>query len=233
LFSQLLSISQLSHDYNRMTVLSDINLQIYENEIIGLIGTNGAGKTTLMSCIAGFTIPKQGIITLSPNKKLREVLFYLPDDVCLYPELQVKQVLALFSAAFKQQESLSEKIATELDLIPVYCKKVGSLSKGYRRRLLLSIALLSPQPLLLLDEPFDGLDLHQVHSVIKLLHNLRSQGRTLFLSIHQLNDAERICERFIFLSEGKLLAQGTLTKLREQTGLTENSNLEEIFLALI
>jgi ABC-2 type transport system ATP-binding protein len=110
-------------------------------------------------------------------------------------------------------------------------KTVTSLSKGFRRRLLLLIGLLSPQPLLLLDEPFDGFDLRQTLGVMELLRETLS-GRTLLLSIHQLTEAEKICDRFILLNTGSVAASGSLNQLREQAGLT-TGGLEEVFLATV
>jgi ABC-2 type transport system ATP-binding protein len=108
---------------------------------------------------------------------------------------------------------------------------VAALSKGYRRRFLLALALLTPQPLLLLDEPFDGLDPRQTQSVMALLRDVRQGQRTLLLSIHQLTDAERICDRLMRLAAGRLLGIGTLDELRRQAELPAGT-LEEVFLAL-
>jgi ABC-type multidrug transport system ATPase subunit len=119
----------------------------------------------------------------------------------------------------------------DLSLGPALGKRVSALSKGNMQRLLIALALMSPQPLLALDEPFDGLDLHQTQAMMGILRGLRSQKRTLLLCIHQLNDAERMCDRFLLLSAGRLVGVGTLAELRTQTGLTAGS-LEEIFLAL-
>jgi ABC-type multidrug transport system ATPase subunit len=99
------------------------------------------------------------------------------------------------------------------------------------QRLLIALALMSPQPLLALDEPFDGLDLHQTRAMMSILRNLRAQSRTLLLCIHQLVDAERICDRVLLLSQGRIIGVGTLDELRAATGLL-NGSLEEIFLAL-
>ena len=110
-------------------------------------------------------------------------------------------------------------------------KRVNALSKGNMQRLLIALALMSPQPLLALDEPFDGLDLHQTRAMMSILRNLRAQSRTLLLCIHQLVDAERICDRVLLLSEGRIIGVGTLDELRAKTGLPSGS-LEEIFLAL-
>ena len=109
--------------------------------------------------------------------------------------------------------------------------RIGSLSKGERRRVLLALGLLTPQPLLMLDEPFDGLDLRQTRDVMTLLKAQAASGRTLMLSIHQLIDAGRVCDRLVLLSAGRVVGEGTLAELQFRTKLPE-AGVEEIFLAL-
>jgi ABC-2 type transport system ATP-binding protein len=108
---------------------------------------------------------------------------------------------------------------------------VGTLSKGERKRVMLALGLLTPQPLLLLDEPFDGLDLRQTRDVMSLLRRETASGRTLMLSIHQLVDAERVCDRVVLLNNGTTVAEGDFAMLRAQANL-KDGGLEEIFLAL-
>lgn len=227
----LLSVSGLTRRFQAVTALDNVNLDVRQGEILGLIGPNGAGKTSLMSCIAGLEFPQQGDIRFPRGGSARDTLFYLPDDLQLYPELRVRKAMELFAAAFGQTKATASQVGEALGLTAVSHKRAGSLSKGYRRRLLLGIALLAPQPLLMLDEPFDGLDLHQIRAVVALLRDLPGQGRTLFLSIHQLNDAERVCDRFALLAEGRLLAAGSLPELRKQAGM-DRGTLEEVFLEL-
>jgi ABC-2 type transport system ATP-binding protein len=109
--------------------------------------------------------------------------------------------------------------------------RVSSLSKGELKRSLLAFSLLTRHELLLLDEPFDGLDLRQTRDVMTLLQKQASGGRTLFLSIHQLVDASRVCDRVVLLSAGKVVGEGTLEELKAKAGLSEGG-LEEVFLAL-
>ena len=117
-----------------------------------------------------------------------------------------------------------------LELVPVLGKRVAELSKGYRRRLLLALALLTPQPILILDEPFDGFDLRQTLHVMDLLREVAAE-RALILSIHQLKDAERICDRLLLLDAGRRLGFGTLAELAAQSG-SQSGDLEEVFLGL-
>jgi ABC-type multidrug transport system ATPase subunit len=229
--SAAIAVTDLTRRYGGVRALDRVTLTLNQGEVLGLIGPNGAGKTTLIRCIAGFETPDEGQVEIADGRALRDALFYLPDAVTPYPELTVKRILSLFAAAFGAEAGAASRVQTALQLGPVAAKCAGALSKGYRRRLLLAIALLSYQPVLLLDEPFDGLDLHQVRAVADLLRTLTTQGRSLVVSVHQLTDAERVCDRFALLAEGRLLAQGSLDELRTRAGV-ERGGLEEVFLAL-
>jgi ABC-2 type transport system ATP-binding protein len=118
-----------------------------------------------------------------------------------------------------------------LGLAPLLNAPLGTLSKGQRKRALLAIGLLSPQPILLADEPFEGLDLRQTREVAATLRAHAARGRTLFLSIHQIADAGRIGDRFVLLSGGRVRGEGTLPELERLAG-TQHQGLEEVFLAL-
>jgi ABC-type multidrug transport system ATPase subunit len=118
-----------------------------------------------------------------------------------------------------------------LGLAPVLRKRVLALSKGYARRVMLALALITPHPLLLMDEPFDGFDLRQTREIMGLLRQVAAQGRTLVLAIHQLVDAERVCDRFVLLADGRLRGIGSLDELRSRTGQAA-AGLEDVFLAL-
>ena len=136
---------------------------------------------------------------------------------------------------FNGRHHLREEVEERLDIHPLLDATIGSLSKGQRKRALLAIGLLMPQPLLLADEPFDGLDLRQSRDVAQTLRSYASVGRTMFLSIHQIKDAARVCDRFILLSGGSILGEGTLDELASLAatrGAPATGDLEEVFLAL-
>ena len=118
---------------------------------------------------------------------------------------------------------------------PLLDSTIGSLSKGQRKRALLAIGLLMPQPVLLADEPFDGLDLRQSRDVAQTLRSYASAGRTMFLSIHQIKDAARVCDRFVLLSGGTIRGEGTFDELAvagRRRAARATGDLEEVFLAL-
>ena len=232
----LLRVEKLAKEIGGSDILLDISFDIRENEILGLIGPNGAGKTTLIECLANLRPRTAGTFyegsEAPPSWDPTQLMFYLPNGVAPYAELYTIEVLTLFGRLFEVEPARWERIIVDdLSLGPVLQKKVAALSKGNLQRLLIALALMSPQPLLALDEPFDGLDLHQTQAMMDILRDLRASRRTLLLCIHQLHDAERICDRLLLLSGGRVVAIGTLDELRAQAILPGGS-LEEVFLAL-
>jgi ABC-2 type transport system ATP-binding protein len=159
---------------------------------------------------------------LTPAQR-RDALFYMPDGITPWPDQTVGWVLSFSAAAQGGQADAVPDARRQLALENLQHRRVGTLSKGQRRRLLLALALLTPQPLLLLDEPFDGLDLRQTRDVSALLRRVAASGRTLLLSIHQLSDAMKVCDRLVLLSDGLVVGEGTLAELQAHAGLPQAS----------
>ncbi len=231
----ILRVAALSKRYGDQPVLSDVSFDVHAGEVLGLIGPNGAGKTTLLEALAGLIPVDAGELRWHgapvPIGRRREMIFYLPDGLRPWADEFAVRVLEFFAAAHgRTQDDLAEAIES-VGLTPVLRKRVLALSKGYARRLMLALALLTPQPLLLMDEPFDGFDLRQTRDVMGLIRRVAAAGRTLVLAIHQLGDAERVCDRFVLLAGGTVRGVGTLDELRAQTGL-QSAALEDVFLAL-
>jgi ABC-2 type transport system ATP-binding protein len=227
----LLTVQHLGRRFGRYPALADVSFEIAPHHIVGLIGPNGSGKTTLLECLVGLQPRDRGTVSTAGGAAVRDVAFYVPDDVSPFADLYTSEVLAYFGSVYGVDPARRVALAERLGLGPALATRVRALSKGNRRRLLLAVGFLAPHPLLLLDEPFNGLDLYQTRAMMGLLRELRAAGRTLVLSIHQLVDAERICDRFLLLSAGRLVGQGSLTELRERSGLP-NGSLEDVFLAL-
>jgi ABC-2 type transport system ATP-binding protein len=231
----LLRVDTINKQYADQVVLADVAFDIQLGEIIGIIGPNGAGKTTLLEALAGILPAETNDIywhgrSMPPSRR-REAIFYLPDGVRPYQDQPVTRVLSFFADVYCRSADEIAGTIESVGLTPVLQKRVHSLSKGYGRRLMLALGLLTPHPLLLMDEPFDGFDLRQVREMVGVLRDGAAKGRTLVLAIHQLMDAERICDRFILLTDGRVRGVGTLNDLRARTGIP-TGNLEDIFLAL-
>jgi len=134
---------------------------------------------------------------------------------------------------FNGRVHLRDEVIERLELGPLLDTPIGSLSKGQRKRTILGVGMLTPHPVLLADEPFDGLDLRQTREVGAALRAHAATGRTLFLSIHQIADAARVCDRFVLLSAGRVCAEGTIEELAARARPGEiPASLEDLFLAL-
>ena len=250
----MLQATNLTKRYGRLTALNDVSFSVREGEVLGLIGPNGSGKTTLFECLGG-VLPLDGGTVLQNGQPLTardraSALFYLPDGIAPWPSQTVRWALDFVQQFFQgtatsptrnvrypapiPAPSLAEVIE-QLDLEVILDATIASLSKGQRKRALLAIGLLIPRPILLADEPFEGLDLRQSRDVARTLRAHAAGGRTMFLSIHQIGDAARVCDRFVLLSGGRVCGEGTLPELSSLAaarGATPGDDLEEVFLAL-
>jgi ABC-2 type transport system ATP-binding protein len=235
----LFQARNLTKRYGRLTALSDVSFTVRPGEVLGLIGPNGSGKTTLFECLGGVLPLDAGSLVHDgrpmSDRARASTLFYLPDSIVPWPAQTVRWAIDFTLGFFHGRTYLRAEVVKRLDITPLLDATIGSLSKGQRKRALLAIGLLMPQPLLLADEPFDGLDLRQSRDVAATLRSYAAGGRTMFLSIHQIKDAARVCDRFVLLSGGSIRGEGTLDELGAQAaarGGAATGDLEEVFLAL-
>ena len=233
-----LRVSGLAKRYGRRTALDGVAFSVHRGEVLGLIGPNGAGKTTLFECVAGVRPANAGVL-LHDDRVLdaggrKALLFYMPDGIAPWPQQTVGWALDFTIGYFGGDPTLRDEVIASLGLDAFLDEPMGTLSKGQRKRALLGVALLTPQPFLLVDEPFDGLDLKQSRDVAATLRAHAARGRTLFLSIHQIADASRLCDRFVLLSDGAVRGEGTLPELSAMAAARGASarDLEGVFLAL-
>ena len=232
---ELLRALNLTKRYGEEPAIAGVTFSAAPGEVLGVVGPNGAGKTTLLEAMAGLVAADSGDVlwrgnALAPSRR-NAAMFYLPDGVKPYQDRFTIEVLRFFARVYGQSAADVASTIASLELQPVLRKRVSALSKGYNRRLLLAIGLLTPQRVLLMDEPFDGFDLRQTRNIIDVVRKAAGSGRTFILAIHQLADAARVCDRFILLAGGQVRGIGSLRELRMQTGVAQGS-LEEIFLAL-
>ncbi len=235
-----LRVSGLTKHYGAFAALQDVSFAVRRGEILGLIGPNGAGKTTLFECVAGL-LPSSAGAVLAGDRALtgrdrRDLLFYLPDAIAPWPSQRVRWALDFAVGFFGGRAEILDDVVESLALRMVLRERIGTLSKGQRKRVMLALGLLMSPPILLADEPFDGLDLRQSREVAAVLRRHVATGRTLFLSIHQIADAARICDRFVLLSGGRICGEGTLDDLaalaRARGVPVAERDLAEVFLAL-
>ena len=240
--SHALRVDGFTKTYRRVRALDGVSFGVRPGEVLGLIGPNGAGKTTLFESLAGVLPLDSGVVHHGdrpvPLADRASIIFYMPDGIAPWPQQPVGWALEYAIGFFGGAANQRDAVVRELDLAPLLDAPIGTLSKGQRKRALLAVALVTPHPFLLVDEPFDGLDLRQTREVAGVLRSHASGGRTLFLSIHQIADAERVCDRFVLLSGGRVRGEGTLDELKARASgpVREGSGpaigLEEVFLAL-
>jgi ABC-2 type transport system ATP-binding protein len=236
----IVRVDGLSKTYGRLLALDSVGFSIRSGEILGLIGPNGAGKTTLFECVAGLEPADRGEISFGPvsvdGRCRSSKLFYVPDSIAPWPDQPVRWMLEYSLGFFGGRRKIVEQVISDLALAPLMRVPIRALSKGQRKRTLLALGLLAPQPILLIDEPFEGLDLRQSREAAATLRKHLTPDRTFFLSIHQIAEAAKVCDRFVLLSGGRVVAEGaldTLTALaRQRAGHDLPSDFEEVFLAL-
>ena len=228
----MVRISGLTKRYRNVRALDGVSFTIRSGEVLGLIGPNGSGKTTLFECIGGVLPFDDGAIDYDSGPP---AIFYVPDGIAPWPAQTVRWALSYVSGLFGARPGARDAVIESLQLSPLLDVRIGHLSKGQRKRALLACGLVTPRPIVLADEPFDGLDLRQTREVSQVLRDFTRDGRTLVLSIHQVSDAARLCDRFVLLSNGTVRGQGTLAEVMASAAdrvAQPVSGLEDAFLAL-
>ncbi len=236
----MFQVDGITKRYGVLAALCGVSFHVRAGEVLGLIGPNGAGKTTLFECLAGLLPCDAGTLRIAGRPagaaERRHLLFYVPDSIAPWGAQRLGWAIDYTLGFFGGRRDLREEVAAQLDLAPLLRQPIAALSKGQRKRALLAIGLLAPQPVLLIDEPFEGLDLRQTREVAAALRVHAGRGRTLFLSIHQIADAGRLCDRLVLLSNGCVRGEGTVPELAAQAAARGApgalDSLEEVFLAL-
>jgi sodium transport system ATP-binding protein len=205
-----------------------VSFQVSAGEVYGLLGPNGAGKTTTIRMIVGLLRPDDGYAevagfrtTQTPDEvKSRVGLVSASDGV--YPWLSVREMLLFFADLYgvppRQARDNLQELAKLFDLTQLLDRRCALLSTGQRQRVTLARALIHAPPVMLLDEPTRGLDVLGSQVVVDYVRRLRGEGKAVIVSTHRLDEAERLCDRFGLLHQGRLRLEGTLNELRAATG---------------
>ncbi|WP_426114724.1 ABC transporter ATP-binding protein [Pseudomonas sp. DSP3-2-2] len=219
----VIDMEGVSQRYGHTTVLHELNLSLAKGEVLGLFGHNGAGKTTSMKLMLGLLQPSDGQVRvfgrLPSDPQVRRMLGYLPENVTFYPQLTGLETLRHFARLKGAAPAQVDVLLEEVGLTGAAHRRVKTYSKGMRQRLGLAQALLGEPRLLLLDEPTVGLDPIATQDLYRLLDRLRSQGSSIILCSHVLPGVEAHINRAAILTQGRLLALGSLRSLREEAGL--------------
>src|SRR5437867_10580220 len=219
----MLQVRNVSKIYDDRTVVNEVSFDVAAGEIFALLGPNGAGKTTLIRMITDIVRPDGGSITFDGRSLTgpdRPRMAYLPEERGLYRKVPVLDALAYFgelkglSPADARRESI--ELLEEFGLAAWTKKQVAALSKGMQQKLQLCSALIGRPELLILDEPFTGLDPINVQVLEEVLERRRADGTTVLLSTHQMNKVEQQCDRALMINRGHMVLYGNVTDIRRQ-----------------
>ena len=247
----MIEVVEISRNFGKFQAVNNVSFQVQKSEVLGFLGPNGAGKSTTMKMLTGYLQPSSGDALICGHSvtkqslKARAKIGYLPESAPSYGEMQVEEFLR-FAGKVRgltggKLNSQIEKVLEDTSLQTVRKQLIETLSKGYRQRTCLAQSLLHDPPVLLLDEPTDGLDPNQKFEVRKLISQLK-EDRTILVSTHILEEVEAICTRAIILSEGKIVGDGTPEELLSKSvyhnainlkiSVKPNQNVQQILLGI-
>jgi ABC-2 type transport system ATP-binding protein len=239
--SAMIEVTGLTKRYRDRVAVDDLTFSVPEGEILGFLGPNGAGKSTTMKVLTGYLPASSGTVKVAGHDVFEEPyevkrrIGYLPETPPLYPEMSVRGYLR-FVASLKgvtrgQMASELDRVAHATGITEVFERLIQNLSKGFRQRVGLAQALLGSPPVLILDEPTEGLDPSQRAEVRQLIKGLAGQ-HTVILSTHILPEVTMTCARVLILNQGKMVAFDEIQNLAHALGQGDQTSLEDIFLKL-
>lgn len=225
--SVAIQIEGLTKRYPGLGVASDVlaldhlNLEVQQGQIFGFLGPNGAGKTTTIKMLLGLIFPTEGKATIlgkpCGDKDVKKLISYLPETPYFYEHLTGPELLDFYGKIFhlddKKRKAKIEELLNKVGLQRDTGKQLRSYSKGMLQRIGLAQALINDPQLLIFDEPTSGLDPIAHMDIRDLITQLRKEGKTVFLSSHQLSDVEMVCDRVAIMNHGKLLKTGQLDEM--------------------
>jgi ABC-2 type transport system ATP-binding protein len=225
----MLHIENLTKNFGALTAVNRLTFDVNGGEIVGLLGPNGAGKTTAIRCIASLLRPDEGRITLNgfdivtQTKQAKRALAYVPEVPAAYDVLTVMEHLRFVAAAYDAEDELvhAEDVLTRLDLWEKRNALSGSLSKGMKQKLACACALIHRATIYCFDEPMIGLDPKGAREMKDILRSKRAEGAAVLMSTHQLEVAERFCDRMVIMDHGSVVATGTMEELQSIMRATE------------
>lgn len=234
----MLEIKNFSKEYSKGNkVVDNISLTINSGEIFGFIGHNGAGKTTTIKSIVGILEFNEGDILIDGRSIKKDAIYckkliaYIPDNPDLYEALTGIQYLGFIADVYKvnkeQREKLIEYYGNKFELTKYLGDLISSYSHGMKQKLAIISALIHKPKVLVLDEPFVGLDPKAAHILKQIMRELCDEGSSIFFSTHVLEVAEKLCDKIAIIKAGKIVAEGTTEEVKG------NSSLEDVFMELV
>ena len=234
--SVLIEVDKLTKSFGPFIAVDNISFSLKRGEVLGFLGPNGAGKTTTMRMITGFLSPTKGSIKVCDNDvakyplEIKEKIGYVPEGAPLYGEMTVLNFLKFIADVRKipktKKDDAIDSAIKKLGLELVLFQQLETLSKGYKRRVGLSQAILHDPDVLILDEPTDGLDPNQKHEVRKLIKEMAST-KAIIISTHILEEVDAVCTRAMIIAKGRMIIDKSPKELL--VGSPKGSTLDDVF----
>lgn len=210
----IIAVSDLKKAYGEVQAVAGVSFAVQPREIYGILGPNGAGKTTTLEILEGLRLPDSGKASITGldvvrnQRAVKEIVGVSLQTTGLHDNLTVEETLFMFRAFYKNGQSVDELIA-RVNLLEKRKARVSSLSGGQKQRLALALALVNDPKVIFLDEPTTGLDPQARLSIWETIEELRDAGKTIILTTHYMEEAERLCDRIAIMDGGKIIAEGT------------------------
>lgn len=210
----IIAVSDLKKAYGEVQAVAGVSFAVQPREIYGILGPNGAGKTTTLEILEGLRLPDSGKASIAgldvvrKQRAVKEIIGVSLQTTGLHDNLTVEETLSMFRAFYKNGQSVDELI-TRVNLLEKRKARVSSLSGGQKQRLALALALVNDPEVIFLDEPTTGLDPQARLSIWETIEELRDAGKTIILTTHYMEEAERLCDRIAIMDGGKIIAEGT------------------------
>ncbi|HEY6293266.1 MAG TPA: ATP-binding cassette domain-containing protein [Terriglobia bacterium] len=219
------ALSGVSKRFDTLTAVSNLSLRIAEGSVFGLLGPNGAGKTTTLRMILRIMLPDEGSIEMlgrPHDSSAQDLIGYLPEERGLYTRMKVREVLVFLAALKGLSETEARRRVDEwlerFELTSWADRKVLDLSKGMQQKVQFIVAVIHRPPLLILDEPFTGLDPVNAALVKDIMLDLRQKGATVILSTHRMEQVEMMCDSICLINKGESVLQGELAAIKRSYG---------------
>ena len=239
----MIQTEDLTKDYADFRAVDHVSLHVRPGEIYGFLGPNGAGKTTTIRMLIGLLKPTAGRVIIDGHDLAKEpvaaksVVGFIPDRPYLYEKLTGEEFLRFMAGLYGVNSQKTEERITELlrffDLTDWRQELIESYSHGMKQRLVMSSALIHQPKAIIVDEPMVGLDPRGARLLKDAFRRLARQGCALFMSTHTLEVAEQMCDRLAIISQGRIIAEGTMSELRSRAQEPDAAHLEDVFLSLV
>ncbi|RJQ50769.1 MAG: ABC transporter ATP-binding protein [Actinobacteria bacterium] len=215
---------EISYSYGEQKAVDRVSFHIDEGEVLGLLGPNGAGKTTTLKMLIGLLLPQSGRVSIlgmdmaRERERIQALIGVCFEEKNLYEEMSAADNLKFFGSLFDLRRVDAEGLLEKMGLPAARKDKVGNFSKGMKQRLMMARALVNHPRVLFLDEPTDGLDPVSAETIRKIILEEKELGATVFLTTHDMMEADRLSDRVGFMNEGKIVALDTPDNLKHEYG---------------